>query len=153
MSNDILELLQPELLKLRNEIAQVLAGEIGTYTFHDGSTAQAIALLGLGTEVNREYPPPGTTVTNGLEVVIYTANQIDIKPSLDGFTQNIVSGILLKQYNPGKDTVRPMLKLMGAIDIAGNPIRTMPDSYLGNIETMQLNFIHSFYTTNEEYEV
>jgi hypothetical protein len=152
MTNDILELIRPELLKLRNEIAQVLAGEIGTYTFHDGSTAQAIAVIGLGTEANKEYPPPGTTVTNGLEVVIATGNQINIQPSLDGFTQNIVSGILLKQYNPSKDTVKPMLKLLGIIDISGNPIRTMPDPYLGNIETMQLNFIHSFYSTNEEYE-
>ncbi|HLP88587.1 MAG TPA: hypothetical protein VK184_08365 [Nostocaceae cyanobacterium] len=38
--------IRPELLSLRNEIAQVLADEIGIYTFHDNSTAPAIAIIG-----------------------------------------------------------------------------------------------------------
>ncbi|MEH2070011.1 MAG: hypothetical protein V7K47_17930 [Nostoc sp.] len=141
---NILPELQSTLLALRSQIVTALAFEIGTYTFPDDTTDPAIAMLGLGSGVEI-YPPQGTTVT-GLEVVLVTLNSIRIEQRLDGIVQNVVTQIFLKQFDTSKNIIVPLFKLLNVIDIDGNPIRTVSDPYIGNIETCQMQILHSFYT-------
>ncbi|MFN6472608.1 MAG: hypothetical protein RMY36_023445 [Nostoc sp. SerVER01] len=141
---NILPHLQSALVTLRSQIVTALALEIGTYTFPDGTTDPAIAILGLGsaTEI---YPPKDTTVA-GLEVVLVTLNSIRIQQRLDGIVQNVITQIFLKQFDTSKNTIAPLLKLLSVIEIDGDPIRTVTDPYIGNIETCQMQILHSFYT-------
>jgi hypothetical protein len=144
VSADILPQIQSALVTLRSQIVTALALEIGTYTFPDGSTDPAIAVLGLGSAVEI-YPPKDTSVT-GLEVVLVTLNSIRIERRLDGIIQNIITQVFLKQFDTSKNTITPLFKLLSVIDIDGDPIRTVSDPYIGNIETCQMQILHSFYT-------
>ncbi|AUB37411.1 hypothetical protein COO91_03356 [Nostoc flagelliforme CCNUN1] len=142
---NILPELQAALAATRSEIVDALADEIGTYTFPDGTTDPAIALLGLGSNV-QVYPPQGTSVTGGLEVVLVTLNSVRIESRLDGIIQNIVTQIILRQYDVSKSTIAPLFKILSVLDIAADPIRTVSDPYIGNIETCEIQILHSFYT-------
>ncbi|MFN6475239.1 hypothetical protein [Nostoc sp. DedQUE07] len=142
---NILPELQSALATTRSKIVDALAGEIGIYTFPDGTTDPAIALLGLGSNVE-VYPPQGTTVTGGLEVVLVTLNSVRIEQRLDGIVQNVVTQIVLRQYDVSKSTINPLFKLLSALDVAGDPIRTISDPFIGNIETCEIQILHSFYT-------
>ncbi|PHJ69142.1 hypothetical protein VF14_03125 [Nostoc linckia z18] len=144
VSADILPQIQSALVTLRSQIVTALALEIGTYTFPDGTTDPAIAVLGLGSAVEI-YPPKDTSVT-GLEVVLVTLNSIRIEQRLDGIIQNIITQVFLKQFDTSKNTITPLFKLLSVIDIDGDPIRTVSDPYIGNIETCQMQILHSFYT-------
>ena len=55
-------------LELRNQLAGLLASQLGQYTIEGGKTAPAIAVLP-DPEVGYNYPPAGTVVT-GVELVI-----------------------------------------------------------------------------------
>ncbi|MHC5897577.1 hypothetical protein [Nostoc sp.] len=142
---NILPELQSALATTRSKIVDALAGEIGTYTFPDGTTDPAIALLGLGSNV-AIYPPQGTSVTGGLEVVLVTLNSIRIENRLDGIIQSIVTQIILRQYDVSKSTISPLFKILSVLDIAGDPIRTIIDPFIGNIETCEMQVLHSFFT-------
>ncbi|MEH2467853.1 hypothetical protein [Nostoc sp.] len=142
---NILPELQSVLARVRSTIVTALAGEIGTYTFPDGTTDPAIALLGLGSNVTT-YPPAGTTVTSGLEVVLVTLNSVRIQQRLDGIIQDVVTQIILRQYDVTKSTIAPLFKLLSVLDLAGDPIRTISDPFIGNIEVCEMQIIHSFYT-------
>ncbi|MHC5755551.1 MAG: hypothetical protein ACYTXF_33900 [Nostoc sp.] len=143
---NILPELQSALTAIRTKIVDALAGEIGTYTFPDATTDPAIAMLGLGSNVV-VYPPQGTTVTGGLEVVLVTLNSVRIQQRLDGIIQNVVTQIVLRQYDVSKNTISPLFKLLSVLDdISGDPTRTISDPFIGNIETCEIQILHSFYT-------
>lgn len=144
---NILPELQSALATVRSKIVTALFSEIGTYTFPDGVTDPAIAILGLGSNV-AIYPPQGTTVTGGLEVVLVTLNSIRIEQRLDGIVQNIVTQIFLKQYDVSKGTIDSLFKILSVLDITGDPIRTISDPFLGNIEVCEMQILHSFYTSD-----
>lgn len=142
---NILPQLQSALAITRSTIVTALAGEIGTYTFPDSTTDPAIAMLGLGSNV-AIYPPQGTTVTGGLEVVLITLNSVRIQQRLDGIVQEVVTQIVLKQFDVSKDTITPLFKLLSVLDINGDPIRSVSDPFIGNIEVCDIQILHSFYT-------
>ncbi|MEH2102565.1 MAG: hypothetical protein V7K76_23000 [Nostoc sp.] len=142
---NILPELQSALATSRSKIVTALAGEIGTYTFPDGTTDPAIALLGLGSNVE-VYPPVGTSVAGGLEVVLVTLNSVRVGQRLDGIIQSVVTQIILRQYDVSKSTIEPLFKLLSVLDITGDPIRTISDPFIGNIETCEMQILHSFYT-------
>ncbi|MEH1780409.1 MAG: hypothetical protein V7L26_15090 [Nostoc sp.] len=143
---NILPELQAAIFQVRSEVVAAIEGEIGTYTFPGGVTTDpAIAVLGLGSEVT-VYPPLGTTVAGGLEVVFVTLNSIRIEQRLDGIVQNVVTQILLKQYDTTKSTIPALFKLLSVLNIIGDPIRTLSDPFVSNIEVCQVQILHSFYT-------
>jgi hypothetical protein len=142
---NILPDLQAAILEIRSQVVEALAGDIGTYTFPGGGTDPAIAILGLGSEVTI-YPPLGTTVAGGLEVVFVTLNSIRIEQRLDGIVQNVVTQISLKQYDITKSTIPALFKLLSVLNIIGDPIRTLSDPFVSNIEVCQVQILNSFYT-------
>jgi hypothetical protein len=147
MSSDVLlKEIQLVLPQLRSTIENTLGDEIGVYEFpNDSGKDKAIAVLGLGADRGGEYPPRETKVT-GLEVTIYTAQGVRIERRLDGIIQTLVTVITLKQFDQQKNTLKPLLRLLDVLDIARDPIRTLRDPYLGNIEVCQIETSHSFYS-------
>jgi hypothetical protein len=100
-----------DILILRNDILAIIANQIGTYTFPDRTTAQAIACLpdpGKGWN----YPENGTK-TSGLEVVIKQPYP-DVEANIGGdrtFTNSWE--IHLKQWDTNKSLVEVIGLLSG----------------------------------------
>jgi hypothetical protein len=149
MADQILNSIKQAIADTRAQIVEAIGDEIGTYDFPQGGSDSAIAVLGLGS-VAEIYPPKDTRVT-GLEVVLVTINGIRIEKRLDGLIQNVTTRLILKQFDPTKNTIAPLLKLLSVLDIDSDPVRTVPDPLIGNIEVTEAQIVHSFYSTDDNY--
>ncbi|QSJ14598.1 hypothetical protein JYQ62_22120 [Nostoc sp. UHCC 0702] len=86
-----------DALLLRSIVTSALAGFLGTYTFTNGQSVVALAVIANNGEI---YPPEGTKVS-GLEIVIYHP-YLSPKPLLQGHKVKETWVIHLKQWQQGK---------------------------------------------------
>lgn len=134
----------PDLIALRQIIEDTLVptGLLGTYTFPDGSTDQAIAVEGLGNDDGEEsYPPAGTQVV-GLEVVMVPAEDVQQQSFLDGDGIFFQTTIILKQHDSGSNkTLKAYLLLSSQFGniYEGSVSRILPTPRLDNIETLSFS--------------
>ncbi|MBD0266156.1 MAG: hypothetical protein ICV85_12780 [Tolypothrix sp. T3-bin4] len=151
MPDQILTFIQEAIITTRDQIVEAIGDQIGIYTFPDpeSTTDRAISILGLGS-ANEVYPPKDTRVT-GLEVVLVTLNGLRLEKRLDGLIQTVTTRLILKQFDPTKNTIDPLLKLIKVLDFASDPVRTVPDPMIGNIEVCETQLVHSFYHTDEDF--
>lgn len=145
MTDSILNDINSIVANLRATIELTLGDEIGTYLFPNNETDKAIALLGLGADRAGEYPPQGTKIT-GLEVILYTGQTLRIERRLGGFIQSPSTVITLKQFDVTKNTLNSLFLLLGVLDVARDPIRTLRDPYLGNVEVCQIEVVNPLYS-------
>ncbi|MEH2384895.1 MAG: hypothetical protein V7K14_03690 [Nostoc sp.] len=98
-----------DILILRNNVFAILEEILGTYTFPDHTTAQAIACLP-DPDKGWNYPENGTKVS-GLEVVI-KQEYPDVTPNIGGdrtFTNTLV--IHIKQWDTNQSLLSAIYKL------------------------------------------
>lgn len=122
--------------QLRAEIVAALGSELGTYTLPNGVTTEAIAI-----SLSGNYPPAGTTC-QGLEVVITpSANLTSTRALGRGYYWTDLAAIALKQWDAAGSTepgIRRLVPILpGNVEILP---RVLPNSALGNIETVTINF-------------
>lgn len=132
----------PDLVQLRQTIVDTLtpANLLGLYEIPEDEPDWAIAVEGLGYDEGEQYPPPGTTVSGGLEVVIVPAEDIPpVKPLLDGDMVTFRHAIVLKEHDQTAQgrTLRAfnlLKRVLGSTD--SSVIRLLPNNQLGNLETL-----------------
>ena len=131
-------------LQLKTEVATLLAGLLGTYTFSDGVVEPAIAVIPDDT-TGYNYPD-GTTVTSGMEVVIIRPIPT-VENLLTGDRMKIYThSIVCKQWDDTKSLLEATEAL---VDGLSHPISkvssTPPNSTLGIIEQCRIELVEYVY--------
>lgn len=125
------------VLTLRSEIADLLTGQIGTYTFKNGLSTPAI-------RVEPSHYPEEPKVS-GLEVVISVESSLQVSPRL--FNDRLVeavSTVTLKQWDVENTTQSARQSLIRYLDGVIN-VQVVPRAtFLDNIETCTLTVEQSF---------
>lgn len=130
-----------DALALRTSIVEILGGLIGTYTFTDQSTGDAIAVLP-DPSYGFSYPNGGTETT-GIEVVV-------IKPVpkithlLGGDLQKEYrTAITLKQWNPSSSLLEATEKLVDGLSafLLTSPKWVPPNPAMGIIEQVFVELV------------
>lgn len=97
-------------LELRSLLGKILEGQIGTYTFVNGATAEAITVLP-DPDKGYNYPPSGTAVA-GLELIIQQPYPEAALLLASGISSTQKWQIILKQWDSNSNLITATHTLM-----------------------------------------
>lgn len=117
---------------LRSQVLTLLTGLIGTYSYSNGDTAPALAVL---PDPNKGWNYPlSDCVTTGIEVVI-TQPYPSVTPAYGGKVKPLRWDITLKQWNGDGSLLEAVAALIDGLDYLLSPLRLVPPNpNLGIIE-------------------
>ena len=128
------------------EIRTILAGKVGTYTFNDGTTSDAIALLPDAT-FGYNYPPSDVG-KNGVECVVVEPELFVEERLSESAALSARWTIYLKQWDTTIDMVETAEALVLGLSIRnyriGNWNTTIAAEELGIIRTMSLDILDEY---------
>lgn len=137
-----------DYLAIRQSLEAALAGELGTYTFPDGQTTPAMAVV-----VGKNYYPQSAT-PSGLECVVVVDLGVGIKNLLNNsYEKTWRADIVLKQWDASDDAkdcidylefVEDAIAGLDDVAIQPNSIKGLAsDKNLQAIQVLQLTVFHA----------
>ncbi len=127
-------------IDLRDECLSLLQGQLGTYTFEDGSVVDAIAIIP-DPDLGYDYPRAGTH-PSGVELIIQIPYP-DAKPLLGlGINKPRTWQIYLKQWDNTKNLIDATNTLINGLPyLLTKIVPVPPNENLGTIEQVRIELM------------